>query len=337
MTPLLRRAPFTLWRQPTLFLAIAAGAVLVGLAAASSPLFTAAAGSAALRSKLEEMSLYAAGLEVRRSDYLTQRPLPDDRGFRSTVATTPFVGDAVVTTVTDPLTAQRAGTPAPEAVGVRLMSRTGVLDHVTRVAGREGDGLWIADSVARALGIGPGDTLVLMQTGTENTPRTVEAPVAGVYRALANVAETGYWVNFTADIYPSDPDAPVPPSFAFGDPEQVLALQRALGGGPVESRWEFPLEQDGLSLDEAKALDRRFTGLEDQLQSGQSALWRGIGSAATETTSPGQCSVRSSLSAAITLAERNIDAVSPPARLLASAGMLIALAVVAAASVFLVS
>ena len=337
MTPLVRHAPFTLLRQPTVFGAIAVGAVLVGLAAASSPLFTAAAGSAALRTKLEEITSYAAGVEVRRGDYLTNRPLPGDRGFRSTIAAMPFVGDALVTTVTDPLTAQRAGTPAAESTSVRLMSRTGALQHVDRVAGRDGDGLWIADSVARTLGIGPGDSLVLTQAGLDDTPRTVEVPVDGVYRALEGEAQSGYWVNFTADIYKSDPDAPPPPSFAFGDPEQVLALERALGGGPVGSRWEFPLEPSGISLDEAKALERRFTTLEEQLHGGRSALWREIGCAATETTSPSQCNFRSSLSAAITLADRSIDAVSPPARLLASAGMLIALAVVAAAGAFLVS
>jgi putative ABC transport system permease protein len=337
MTPLLRHAPFTLWRQPTVFGAIAVGAMLVGLAAASSPLFTAAAGSAALRTKLEEITSYAAGAEIRRGDYLTKRPLPDDSGFRSAVAAMPFVGDAVVTTVTDPLTAQRAGTAAADPASVRLMSRTGVLEHVDKVAGRDGDGLWIADSVARTLGIGPGDSLVLTQEGFDETPRTVEVPVDGVYRALEGEAQTGYWVNFTADIYKKNPDDPPPPSFAFGDPEQVLALERALGGGPVESRWEFPLQSSGISLDEAKALDRRFTALEDQLHGGRSAVWREIGCAATETTSPSQCSFRSSLSAAITLADRNIDAVSPPARLLASAGMLIALAVVGAAGAFLVS
>ena len=59
--------------------------------------------------------------------------------------------------------------------------------------------------------------------------------------------------------------------------------------------------------------------------------------AASGTAGQAQCTLKSSLSAAITLADENIDAVSPPARLLATAGMLVALAAAAAAGVFLVA
>jgi putative ABC transport system permease protein len=332
------KAPLALLRHPAVFAAIAAASLLVALAAASAPLFTTAAGSAALSSKLDEITQFGAGLEVRRVDGLTAGVTPGDRALRTTVSQLPFLDDPVVTIVTAPVTAQRAGSPAPQAVSVRLMARTGSLEHVTRLAGQDGEGVWIADSVAQALGIGPGDTLVLSgEQDSDSEAPTAEVPVDGVYHALAAEAETAYWINLVADIYPDDPDAPVPASFVLGSPEQVVALQRALGGDPVEQRWEYPLERRGLTLEEAKALDRRFDALEAGLRSGQSDLWRELGCRGSGAAGPAECTLKSSLSAAITLADENIDAVSPPARLLATAGMLVALAAAAAAGVFLVA
>ena len=332
------KAPLALLRHPAAFGAIAAASLLVALAAASAPLFTTAAGSAALSSKLDEINVFGAGLEVRRDDGLAAAVTPGDRALRTTVSQLPFLDDPVVTTMTVPVTARRAGSPAPEPVSVRLMARTGALGHVRRLAGRDGEGVWIADSVAEVLDLGPGDVLVLeaeQEPGGE--ARTAEVPVDGVYRALADEAQTAYWTNLVGDIYPEDPDAPTPPSFVLASPEQVVALRRALGGDPIAYRWEYPLERRDLTLDEARALDRRFEALEAGLASGQSDPWRALGCRGSGTAGQAQCTLKSSLSAAITLADENIDAVSPPARLLATAGMLVALAAAAAAGVFLVA
>jgi putative ABC transport system permease protein len=332
------KAPLALLRHPAVFGAIAAASLLVALAAASAPLFTTAAGSAALSSKLDEITRFGAGLEVRRDDGLITAATPGDRALRTTASQLPYLDDPVVTVMTAPLVAGRAGSPAPEPVNVRLMARTGALEHVTRLAGHDGEGVWIADTVAEVLGIGPGDTLTL---ATEQSPggevSTAEVPVDGVYRALAAEPQTAYWINLVADIYPEDPDAPIPASFVLGSPEQVVALQRALGGGPVGQRWEYPLERRGLTLEEARALDGRFEALEASLRGGESDPWRELGCRGSEAAGQAQCALKSSLSAAITLADENIDAVSPPARLLATAGMLVALAAAAAAGVFLVA
>jgi putative ABC transport system permease protein len=328
------KAPLVLLRHPAVFAAVAASALLVALAAASAPLFTTAAGSAALRSKLDEITPFGAGLEVRRDGPLTAAASQEDRALRATVAQLPFLDDPVVTIVTAPLTSRRAGSPPPEPVTVRLMARTGALEHVTRLAGRDGDGVWIADSVAEVLGIRPGDGLVLAAEGAQAP--AVEVPVDGVYRALADETQGAYWTNLVGEIYPEDPDAPIPASFALASPEQVVALQRELGGGPVGRRWEYPIERRGMTLDEAKTLDRRFEALEASLRTGRSEVWRELGCRGAEAAGQAECTLTSSLSAAITLADENIDAVSPPARLLATAGMLVALAAAAAAGVFLV-
>ena len=200
------KAPLALLRHPAAFGAIAAAALLVALAAASAPLFTTAAGSAALSSKLDEINVFGAGLEVRREDGPAAAATPGDRALRTTVSQLPFLDDPVVTIVTAPITAQRAGSPAPQPVSVRLMARTGALGHVRRLAGRDGEGVWIADSVAEALDLGPGDALVLAaEQEPDGDARTAEVPVDGVYRTLADEAQTTYWTNFVGDIYPEDP------------------------------------------------------------------------------------------------------------------------------------
>src|SRR5262245_64534878 len=94
------KAPLALLRHPAVFGAIAASSLLVALAASSAPLFTTAAGSAALSSKLDEITPFGAGLEVRRDDGLTAAVTPGDRALRTSVSQLPYLDDPVVTIVT---------------------------------------------------------------------------------------------------------------------------------------------------------------------------------------------------------------------------------------------
>ena len=59
-----RRAPLVLLHHRPVLFAVAFGAFLVALASASAPFFSAAAGSAALKEKLHEVTPLAAGLEI---------------------------------------------------------------------------------------------------------------------------------------------------------------------------------------------------------------------------------------------------------------------------------
>jgi putative ABC transport system permease protein len=321
------------------FGAVLAGSLLVALAAAAAPLFTTAAGSAALETKLGEISRFGAGVELRQNEQFVpderaeHLPLPTveerDEALRAAFADVPFVDEPVHTALTAPLLA--TSPESSEPIAVTLMARTGALEQVERVSGTHGAGLWLADTVATGLRVTAGDTIELRSERGGGEPQTVR--VVGTYRALESVPQTGYWRNFTAEIYPPDTDSPAPPPFAFVDDAQLATLYEGLGGEDIQYRWEFPLANDDITLAEAKALDRQFSAIESRLARSESPLARGAGCAGLGRG----CEFHSSLSAAITLADQNIGAISPPATLVASAATLIALGVVAGAAVFLVT
>jgi hypothetical protein len=346
MNALWRRAPLALAHHPAILACVAVGALLVALAAGLGPLFTTASGSTALKSKLAEITPLSAGIEIAQATELTDFSTGPgsagglarrERNFRHAFGAIPFLGDQIVTQLTGPLQVEAVGTAAAQTgtVRVRLMSRTGVLGHTRRLAGAEGPGIWIADSVATQLGLHPGDQLRLMsQRGLQ--PRTAKVRVDAVYQALWTQQESPYWINFTHDIYPQNLDATPPPAFAFADERQLIALYQRLGGGDIEYRWEFPVDERGITLPDARGLERRFAAIQRDLRQPRSALGRSLGCepAAADGLA---CYFSSSLSAAVTLADQNIDAVSPPVTLLAIVGTIVAIGIVASAGLFLVA
>ena len=71
--PLWARSPLVLRRYPGLLVAVATGALLLAVAAASSPLFLSSAAGSALEREVENATVYGAGLTVGQRDYLGQR------------------------------------------------------------------------------------------------------------------------------------------------------------------------------------------------------------------------------------------------------------------------
>ena len=209
---------------------------------------------------------------------------------------------------------------------IHIMARSGVLDHVKVLARVPGPGLVIADTTAKALHVHPGDSIRLQTTSIDGEPsKFVPVRVAGIYRALAYEPEEPYWANFVAKIYPANPDAPVPTPFAFVSRGGLLDLGAKLGTGGYQATDELPVDPRHLTLPGARALDRRVAALSTELTAGKTALAR-------QTGCP--CVVVSSLTAAITLADDNISAISPVVTLLSDIGIAIALAVAATAGAF---
>jgi putative ABC transport system permease protein len=312
-SPLWRRAPLILLRYPTLMAALGCGAALVALAAASAPLFVAAVGDSALQSRLAQATPLGAGLEGSvRERFPAQPGTPPafdvQRAIPMYLSGTRFLGAPVTTNLTDSL--QATGSRGP-GTRVRLMSRTGVLEHVNLLSPRA-KGAWIPDTLARTLALAPGDVLALRGEQAPPDAPPVRVRIAGLYRALSPDPGRPYWRNFTGDIYPSDPDAPPPPPFVFlgaGGLEAVLAKT----GGTITRVVEIPLEPKGVTVAEAHGLARAFASVGSEC---------------------GDCSLATSLPGAITEAETTVAAVTPLAVLLAAMGTIVALAVVAAAGVY---
>jgi hypothetical protein len=326
-----RRAPFVLRHHISILVAVLAAAVLVGLTASSSPFLSTAAGSAALKNRLNELDPLTTGVEIQRDGGATPTESATavmnrlDAGVAGIAARVGSLGAPVKTLELDDGSATDArGNGFAE---IRIMARSGVLDHVKVLARAPGPGLYIADTTAQALHVHPGDT-IRMQTRASNTSsRTIPVRVAGIYRALAYVPEEPYWANFVGEIYPANPDAPVPTPFAFASRSQFLDLQARLQAGGFHATDELPVDPAHLTLSGARALDRRVAALGAELTAGKTALARQAGC---------PCVVVSSLTAAITLADDNISAISPVVTLLSDIGIAIALAVAASAGAFAV-
>jgi putative ABC transport system permease protein len=335
MNPQWRKAPAALLRDPPLFAGCLAAALLVALAAASAPLFTTAAGSAAFASRLSEIAPLGAGIHVVRSGFIEQRSpaaiLRDHarrgRVVSRAVGSSPRLGPVRDTLLTDVVVVAGA---TGRTANVRLVSRTRALQHVRRLAGG-GEGIWIADNVASHLRLGPGDAV---QVGL---PAGTQARVGGVYRALWKEVSNDDWVNFSAEIYPRGIDPSAPPTYVLLPPRELLRLYLPLGDPSLVEQWEIPLRVDGMTLERARTLKPRFAAVERELRDARSPLSRALGCEPAARGTSSRCSASSSLTAAIGLADRSADAVSAPARLLGGVGLLIALVIAAVVGAFVVT
>src|SRR5262245_50836849 len=158
-----RKAPFVLRHHPTVLAAVAAAAFLIALAAASSPFVRAAAGSVALKDKLDEFSAYTAGLEIVTEEARPLRSLTVAQALRGAEgrdarierlgSNLGFVAKPVVTALTPAVSA----TSKTGFTQIVLTSRTDALDHITKLSHVPGDGLWISDIAAGQLGVKAGD------------------------------------------------------------------------------------------------------------------------------------------------------------------------------------
>jgi hypothetical protein len=92
-----------------------------------------------------------------------------------------------------------------------------VLSNVEIVEGAAGDGVLVPDLVSDALGISPGDEIVV---GSPDTG-TVTLPVDGIYRSLYRGGASGYWRSWNDELVLYCANCAPPPQAVIlpGDPE----------------------------------------------------------------------------------------------------------------------
>jgi putative ABC transport system permease protein len=342
--------PVALLSFRSVLLSVFVAALLTALTAAASPFVATAVGSEALGNRLDELSPYTTGLQIDEQltafDFRGTAAIVKAEAVRAEAAKTlaarlQGVGSPVLT---DETGIMYAHTPLGDQ-SVRLMSRTDALAHVKVLAQTSGQGVYIADLTAKAAHLKPGGKLVFATGGFAGNgkPANIVLRVKGIYRALSSSGETAYWSNLFQDIYPATPDDPTPPPYVFMSPHAFLKAVRlagvgasgsavgAVSGPHSQSIVEFPVNPHGLTLSEARRLERQFTAVQRTIR--RSAIGRKLGCSGSYQ---GPCTTVSSLSAAVLLANANVAAVKVPVSLLSDAGTAIALAVAAAAGSFLV-
>ncbi|MDQ3890020.1 MAG: hypothetical protein M3312_05655 [Actinomycetota bacterium] len=334
------KAPVLFGEYRALFLAVAAGALLLALAAASAPLFVSAAAGAALKHELASTTRFGAGVSVVGTGYFGA---PSRRGRRSltlerrdallrdALADVPDVDVPVLGVLTASVVPGRSPGPSFERP-VRLLFRTDALEHVERLAGRPGNGVWIADSIAKSMRLGPGDK-IFFTNPSQPAGVPVESRVDGIYRALYGTRSTPYWRSLYHEIYPGSGDAPLPPTFAIASEGRVIAAASRLGlRADLHADW--PLRRTDFALHEAERIERTLERFERSLNDANTGLGALMRCARCRRFYALDVSSSSVLSAAILRARDTASTLRGPADLLSTAGLLTALAVVAAGGAF---
>ncbi len=330
--PLWRKAPFTLRRYPGLLVALAGGAALLAVAAAASPLFVSASGSAALRSEIEHATPYGAGLYVAapgnpNSPVIIHEPTFEDRtsALAKEIESIPEVGPLIATGLLPQVVASLPGRPL-RTVTVHPVSRTGALDHITKERGG-GDGVWLSNEAAKDLGAKPGDTLVLDGGGPKARVR-----IAGIYTALYEEPPAPYWRVLHNDIYPAPPEYVTPPTLLIADESDMIDLSHTLNVDQLLGRWEAPLRPTSLVLSHAASISRRLDRIGARLQTPNNHLYNTF--ACTRCTRQTRLEYTSALPRSVKAARTTTATVQGPIDLLANAGALVALAVIGAVAAF---
>jgi hypothetical protein len=232
---------------PGVALAAVAAALILTLATTSTKLFVASAGGAVLRGQLADaptnppLSITMFRSEV---DPLSLRAVDDD--IRRIVShRAPTLGRGTFTVLSAGVEVLRPG--GGTAVNVQPASRTGFVDHVRPLQRVGGEGVWLADTTAKELGVRAGQTILIRNPGLP----PVRTRVAGVYRDLAREPPTQYWGTLFPDIYPNSVTEVEPSPLLLAAPQTLGEIGKAID---VVARleWDFSLPAGPLTLEEVE-------------------------------------------------------------------------------------
>ncbi len=350
--PLWAKAPWVLFRYPGLLAAVAVGALLLSLGLTAYPLFVSASSSTLLDSEISApiVSRYGAGMQYTSTFVpLDERIPPGDQSgpvlhevraelFTGRAAASPLLGSTVSSIHGPDVTVAPADHPNRTREG-SLFAGTGAVEHITVLDGEDGDGAWLPDIVADGIHARPGD-VVRIETQDGGF---FEVEVDGVYRTLTTEPRRGYWLQWSQQIYPAAScpggggGCPPPPPFILLDNAQLLEAYEEMGVTAATFGWQAPL-RPGLkpSLDEAIHL-REFIGrFRDEMGMEETRIGR-IFHCCFERIMLGQSEATSfstQIGQVISIVEERIAALRGPGQVLQTAGILVALAVLASAGIF---
>jgi tripartite ATP-independent transporter DctM subunit len=333
-----------LFRFPGLLAALVVGALLLSLAAAASPLFLAATSSGQVRSEigLGVVTRYGAGISYVTKDQRLNLFVPgvghvrsrQEELFTERVAQSPYL-EAPIRSVLGPIVTliPAKGRPRGGPRLGRLFAGEGAADHIEIVDGQEGPGVWLPNHVA-AMGVGPGDRVVM--TFERGEPVTVA--VDGVYKALCAQPPQGFWRAWTRYIYALRPlECPDPPQFVIADLEDAVRLTSRLGSDSATFGWGAPVAAGReLTLQQARDLQAFIHDFQADMSDRSGEMYEifrccgrqwsfGIRSSNAEYTSQ--------ITRVVSEVDKRMTAIEGPVQLLLGAGLLVAAAVVAGASI----
>ncbi len=281
-SPPWRRAPLLVGRSPALALGVAVAAFVLGLAGASRPVFSASAGRASLLQDLEEGCAFEVGLRAERGVALAPGggdPLaPGREAVEEAVAPIDGLAPLVATTFAGRGFAGAGG----ETAAVQMVERTGSADHVEVLEGGDDEpGVWLTDTVAEPLGLGPGDEVeVTFETGASTT-----LPVAAVYRDL-RAERSRWWCTLRYTFEAPSAGGSEPPPVALFDGVDLAGAATDAGLGGLEVWWEVPPDPERWDLATAEDATAALRGVADRSLDRISPLSRALGPGTSSVDRP---------------------------------------------------
>jgi putative ABC transport system permease protein len=279
-----RRAPLLLRRQPAVLGAVLFAGLILGAASAADPLFESSVASAANAKQVAQRCPATVGFMVATPGTLAGPVDADDapgaagldtatllarrdQAVQRAGAAVPHLGAPLLTVTGAPLILNRPGDPGRAANG-RLMYRQGFAGHIQVLQSAGGAGVWLPRETAAFSRVRAGDRIVLQQAG-----RSVTARVAGVYQNLNRMPATDYWCSQGALIYAAGLGNEIPPPPVLADRATLSGLERQLRETRLLFSWELPL-RGALSLPESRQTADRLPSLRTALVTGQDAVFR---------------------------------------------------------------
>jgi hypothetical protein len=314
------KAPIALVQHRSVFVAVACSAALVAMAAAGGPLLRAAVESESLKAKLVELTPLGAGLTIETSaakgdaqSDAARRSAARKLGLRLPSTRPPIITTSALTQV--------GGLEGGRDLFVVPMARDGARAHVKVVDGVR-RGAFVAESAAKLARVSPGGQLQLVGAPDGKHIGSKTIPVGAVYVTLDSDRDNPYWVNFTYRIRTRNPDADPLPTFLLVDRRNLYAIARDVGDGFLSNTYEFPVDVREMTPGRAERLADTFAATRRLLgHDSQTGVALGC-----RTAQSGRCNISSSLEAAVELARRSVDALSPVISLLVGFAALIAVA-----------
>jgi putative ABC transport system permease protein len=329
---------------------VVVGALLLSLVAAAFPLFLSRTEGELLHARIMDPTIgrNGAGLfygvtNVRfreKAERGGQELLIDrlDEEFSRVAARGPDLGSPIrfVLGAGTFVTLPGEGDPESGPVTGRIFSGTDAERNVEVIDGDGSNGVLVPDSIADAVGVGPGDHIQL-------NGRPV-LRVGGIYRALFAQPAVGYWSPWSEQIYRQCPDCPAPPQFLLVGREEAVRLTRELRDPEehdVDYGWVAPIEDLSLDVDEARDISAYAARVLGQVTDRKTRLGRLFACCGRSFGSfffgRRDTEFRSSMPLVLREVDRRTATVEGPLRLLLIAGLGVAAAVVAAGAAFAVA
>jgi len=343
-----RRGPLLLLRRPGVALALAAAAFVAVLPAAAAPLFLSSAENATLHRQIQEACPWSVGVRVNSTAGLQPRPpeYPPEFPFLDTTeafrkrnelvlgAATPGLTGPVIALLVqanvDPIGREL---PNPDFRGVNLVGQDTFADHVQVLEGPVGQGLWLPDTLARSQQFTIGDRVRLSarntiagETGGVSQPYDV--PVVAIFRDLRSLPDQPYWCSLRNEIRGAPgqefTNVPILP-LALVDTDTFLA---AGTGMQVRIRHtiEYAVAQPDLTAPRARDVAAGIGRMRATVAGGDPMV---LG-----TFLPYRTTFSTQLERQVRRAELVRTDLLPPVVPITAAGVLVGLAVVAAAAIF---